>query len=218
MQVDSVRVTFMRKRQPKDYENAMVEIGLDATLDDGEDHVEAMRTLLDDASSQVYERLGMKQGTGTDTTNAGGAAKTGQANKSGSGGSGSAKTSAQVGDTPPETPAESGSGSGQAAPASDLPDDMPPAASGSGSGQAAPASDLPDDTGPSSGSSDGGDVQPSMTPGEVQSEITKLVNEKRVTVKAIKSVLAQFGVERVNEVSKDQLPSLLAQIRGQASA
>jgi len=57
-----------------------------------------------------------------------------------------------------------------------------------------------------------------MTPGEVQSEITKLVNEKRVTVKAIKSVLAQFGVERVNEVSKDQLPSLLAQIRGQASA
>lgn len=249
MQVDEIRVTFMRKRQPRDYENAMAEITLQASLDDGEDHVSAMQTLLDDASGRVYERLGLSKRAGSDTKESGGKAATG---KSGPRNRKSTSTAGPVGETPdtgsggnadvpdtggdatadsgtPDIPDTNGDGSPVTGPdaeamedqAANVPDDTPeaPDIPDTGSGGNADGPDIPDtgdgDTEPDKDSGGGQNVV--MEPGEVQGEITKLVNNKKITVKQIKAILAEYSVSRINEVPKDKLQEFLDKTRAQAS-
>jgi hypothetical protein len=58
MQVNNVRVSFQRKKQPASYEEAAPAVEFAATLDDGEDHVAAAVGLLTEAQTIVYAGLG----------------------------------------------------------------------------------------------------------------------------------------------------------------
>lgn len=61
MFVHTIEVTFMRKRKPADYEGVDASVSLGATLSEGEDHLACTQSLMDDAASVVYTRLGMKE-------------------------------------------------------------------------------------------------------------------------------------------------------------
>lgn len=58
MQVTTVKVSFLREKQPAQYEKSQPAVEFAATLDDGEDYREAARSLMVDATSVVYAGLG----------------------------------------------------------------------------------------------------------------------------------------------------------------
>ena len=58
MQVTNIRVSFMREKQPAQYEKAQPSVELAAVLEDGEDHVVAARSLMMDAARVVYAGIG----------------------------------------------------------------------------------------------------------------------------------------------------------------
>jgi hypothetical protein len=58
MQVTNVRVSFLREKQPVQYEKAAPAVELVANLDDGEDHRKAARSLMMDAATIVYAGIG----------------------------------------------------------------------------------------------------------------------------------------------------------------
>ncbi len=58
MQVTNVRVSFLREKQPAQYEKAAPAVEFVAVLDAGEDHAAAARKLMIDATSVVYAGIG----------------------------------------------------------------------------------------------------------------------------------------------------------------
>jgi hypothetical protein len=58
MQVTNVRVSFLREKQPAQYEKAAPAVEFSAVLADGEDHGAAARALMISASTVVYNALG----------------------------------------------------------------------------------------------------------------------------------------------------------------
>lgn len=58
MQVTNIRVSFMREKQPVQYEKAQPMVELTGTLEDGENHLTAARDLMLDAASIVYAGIG----------------------------------------------------------------------------------------------------------------------------------------------------------------
>lgn len=58
MQVTNVRVSFLREKQPAQYEKAAPAVEFNAVLDDGEDHVVAALKLMTDATAVVYAGIG----------------------------------------------------------------------------------------------------------------------------------------------------------------
>lgn len=58
MQVTNIRVSFLREKQPVQYEKSQPAVEFTATLDDGEDHAIIARQLMVDATSVVYAGLG----------------------------------------------------------------------------------------------------------------------------------------------------------------
>lgn len=58
MQVTNVRVSFLREKQPAQYEKAVPAVEFVANLDDGEDYVAVARALMTDATKLVYNGLG----------------------------------------------------------------------------------------------------------------------------------------------------------------
>lgn len=60
MQVTSIRVSFLREKQPAQFEKAQPAVEFAAVLDEGEDHVSAARTLMTDATAIVYAGIGYK--------------------------------------------------------------------------------------------------------------------------------------------------------------
>ncbi len=58
MQVTNVRVSFLREKQPAQYEKAAPAVEFVATLDQGDDHRLIARSLMIDATSVVYAGLG----------------------------------------------------------------------------------------------------------------------------------------------------------------
>ena len=58
MQVTNVRVSFLREKQPAQYEKAAPAVEFGATLDDGDDHRVAALSLMMDAASVVYAGIG----------------------------------------------------------------------------------------------------------------------------------------------------------------
>jgi len=58
MRVTNVRVSFLREKQPAQYEKAMPEVEFAAVLDGGEDHVDVAAQLMFDATSVVYAGIG----------------------------------------------------------------------------------------------------------------------------------------------------------------
>lgn len=58
MQVTNIRVSFLREKQPVQYEKAVPAVEFTATLDDGEDHAIVARQLMTDATAVVYAGIG----------------------------------------------------------------------------------------------------------------------------------------------------------------
>lgn len=58
MQVTNVRVSFLREKQPAQYEKAAPAVEFSAVLEDGENHGTAARALMISASEVVYNALG----------------------------------------------------------------------------------------------------------------------------------------------------------------
>ncbi len=58
MQVTNVRVSFLREKQPAQYEKAAPAVEFVATLDQGDDHVSTARALMTDAATIVYAGIG----------------------------------------------------------------------------------------------------------------------------------------------------------------
>ncbi len=58
MQVTNVRVSFLREKQPAQYEKAAPAVEFVATLDQGDDHVATARALMTDAATIVYAGIG----------------------------------------------------------------------------------------------------------------------------------------------------------------
>ncbi len=58
MQVTNVRVSFLREKQPAQYEKAQPMVEFAATLDQGDDHRLVARSLMIDATSVVYAGIG----------------------------------------------------------------------------------------------------------------------------------------------------------------
>jgi len=58
MQVTNVRVSFLREKQPAQYEKAAPAVEFVATLDQGDDHVATARALMIDATTIVYAGIG----------------------------------------------------------------------------------------------------------------------------------------------------------------
>ena len=58
MQVTNVRVSFLREKQPAQYEKSAPAVEFSAVLADGEDHGAAARALMISASTVVYNALG----------------------------------------------------------------------------------------------------------------------------------------------------------------
>lgn len=58
MQVTNIKVSFMREKQPVQYEKAQPAVELTATLEDGENHLTATRNLMLDAAAVVYAGIG----------------------------------------------------------------------------------------------------------------------------------------------------------------
>ena len=58
MQVTNVRVSFLREKQPAQYEKAAPAVEFSAVLDAGEDHAAVARSLMIDATAIVYAGIG----------------------------------------------------------------------------------------------------------------------------------------------------------------
>jgi hypothetical protein len=58
MQVTNVRVSFLREKQPAQYEKAAPAVEFSAVLEDGEDHRAATRALMISAAEVVYNAIG----------------------------------------------------------------------------------------------------------------------------------------------------------------
>jgi len=58
MQVTNVRVSFLRERQPAQYEKATPAVEFTATLEDGEDYAGRARQLMTEATTLAYNALG----------------------------------------------------------------------------------------------------------------------------------------------------------------
>lgn len=58
MQVTNVRVSFLREKQPVQFEKSRPEVEFNAALDDGEDHVAVARQLMTEAATIVYAGIG----------------------------------------------------------------------------------------------------------------------------------------------------------------
>lgn len=58
MQVTNIRVSFLREKQPVQYEKAVPAVEFTATLDDGEDHAIIARQMMTDATAVVYAGIG----------------------------------------------------------------------------------------------------------------------------------------------------------------
>lgn len=58
MQVTNLRVSFLREKQPVQYEKAQPAVEFIAVLEDGEDHVAAARRLMMEAATVVYAGIG----------------------------------------------------------------------------------------------------------------------------------------------------------------
>lgn len=58
MRVTNVRVSFLREKQPAQFEKSRPEVEFAATLEDGDDHVSAARQLMTEAATIVYAGIG----------------------------------------------------------------------------------------------------------------------------------------------------------------
>lgn len=182
MQVYEVEVTFMRKRQPKEYENAQSQVTLKASLEDGEDYENAMSELMSSAASHVYSQLGLNVAQGTQSATA---------TKTDSGAASKSKPGPKKGTTKKQEAAEDvPDNGGEEAPANDVPDETP---------AEAPKKTAPKKQAESSG---GGD---SVSHGDVQGLISKMVKEKVCSVQDCKGILKEYGVDRTQDLPADKL-------------
>jgi len=60
MQVTNVRVSFLREKQPVQFEKSRPEVEFSAVLDEGDNHVSTARQLMLDAAAIVYNGLGIE--------------------------------------------------------------------------------------------------------------------------------------------------------------
>jgi len=205
MQVYEVEVTFMRKRQPKEYENAQAQVTLKASLEDGENYETAMSELMASAASHVYSQLGLNVAQGTQSATAKTSdGQTGSKGKSSS----KAKAAPKKAETQPSDDLPD-DGGGETAPAEqpaakqEAPanNDVPAEAPKEQPKQEKAADDVPAEAPKKEApaSSDG------PTHGEVQSLISKMVKEKIASVQDCKGILKEYGVDRTQDLPADKL-------------
>jgi hypothetical protein len=204
MQVYEIEVTFMRKRQPKEYENAQAQVTLKASLEDGESCDAAIGELMASASNHVYSQLGLNvaQGTQSATTKTtdGQSSSKGKSSSASKGKSSSKKTEPAPSDDLPDDGGETAPAASTSA-NDDVPGDEPPAeAPKEQPKQEKPADDVPAEAPKKQAESSSG-----PTHGEVQSLISKMVKDKVCSVQDCKGILKEYGVDRTQDLPADKL-------------
>lgn len=197
MNVHTVRVSFLREKQPKDFEKSTPSIEFSAEVQDGEDHAAAGRQLMRDAVGIAYNALGLevpapvakKLGTVAVAEPAARAKKA------------EPKPKAQAQTEPvPQTESKRQ--------ISETPED-----------RRAPDDDLPADTGvPEEPEPEAEAPAGLTTAAELQVAMTDLVTKRKITVAVIKDILGSFGVGRTSDLPADKIPEVWNAIQAAVGA
>lgn len=241
MKVHTLKVTYTREKQPKDYEKAAPAIELSAAIDDGEDHLSAAHLLMQDATQVVYAALGMDipeqvlaklqagqtpEGVEVEASIPAGAVAT-------AGGTvvqlppGKRKPGRPPKNKTPETaaaaPTQTNAVASDAPPISDFPrKDVPDVpdetqvTTKTTASQAAPAAataDVPSEAAVQAATPATPAVTTAgMTAADLQSYITKMVQTKKITVQSVKDILAKNNAARTSEIPVEKLADVKKQI------
>ena len=201
-QVHSVRVSFTREKQPKDYEKSVPSVEFSASVEDGTDHNLVARRLMTDACTTVYNTLGIDVPTAVaDKLGISGpdevAPTKGHTEEEAS----STKTEATTKRkrrTKAEMEADAAEEKAESAPeVPDEDDDIPGV-----DAKPAPEDDIP-----------GNDTKSdTMSAEDLQAFITDVVASKKLSPKAVKEVLASFGASRTSEIKAGDRATVKQQI------
>jgi hypothetical protein len=209
-QVHSVRVSFTREKQPKDYEKSVPSVEFSASVEDGTDHNLVARQLMADACTTVYNTLGIDVptavadklgGTATvnvelsTTTTAEGFEKSQEQVKGRTEEEATTKrkrrTKAEMEADAAKEKAESTSG------VPDTDDDIPGVDTTPDVPDTEDTAEVPDTDDDIPGNDAKSDT---MSAEDLQAFITDVVASKKLSPKAVKEVLASFGASRTSEV------------------
>ena len=204
MNVHTVRVSFLREKQPKDFEKSTPAIEFSAEVQDGEDHAAVGRQLMRDAVGIAYNALGLevpapvakKLGTAAAAEPAARAKKAEPKSKAQAQTAPQTESTRQISETPED----------RRAPDDELPSDDLPADTG-----------IPEEPEPK--------AEPKAkapagltTAAELQVAMTVLVTERKITVAAIKEILLSFGAGRTSDLPADKIPEVWNAIQATVGA
>lgn len=214
MDINVISMRFMRRIQVAQYEPAEVEFELHATLEDGEDHIEAGKQLAQDAREMIKDAFTglvnrakeeteapqpvVNNNTSVETTAPPAAATRKRGRPAGSKNKPKENTSEIPGeDSPPLADADLSA----EADGSEIPSEAPSESNG-----AAPVSEIPGDDGPTM---DGPPVEEQFAVFDL-AKLTAYVNdivtvEKKLTGIQIKEVYRSFGVTRTVDIKKEDV-------------
>jgi len=226
MHVTNVRVSFLREKQPAQYEKAAPAVEFTAVLDEGDDHRLAARSLMIDATAVVYAGLGYAVPERVAAALLDGETPDKLA------------VTVETKDTPPQAPLTAekatagdngadvpGDEAAEAKPAK-KPRGRPkgskntrPKAGSKAAAETKPAptkaADVPDDdipgdaprVGPDDNPKDHGVEAPAkeFTAKDLHTMIIDLINEKKLSVPSAKQLLAHFKVARAQDLTTDQV-------------
>jgi hypothetical protein len=233
MTVHSVKVSFQRKKQPVDYEEATPAIEFSGSIEDGQDHNEVARGLMVDAMTIAYNALGLDippKASAKFGLTAGETVAVTPVPKAKTASPAPAETAADV----PEASAELTRGQKAAATraankkrkeesaAADVPGDAP---------SAAPADDIPEDPKPAAKASNGAadnipDTAPvpeaadavegdgGLSAADLGSWVATQVADKKLDVGQVKEQLVLYGVARLGEVDPGDRANFKADVEG----
>jgi hypothetical protein len=216
MQVHTVRVSYTREKQPKDYEKAAPAIEFSAAIEEGEDHFKAGRQLMIDACSVVYNALGMTvpelvlQHLAQGEIPVGGSVTVETPKAAAAPKKEEPKTVDNTGDYVSDVPGgEDGAKEEEKAaepkrrgrppkkaPVSDVPEDVP----GDEEKPAANVADVPEDV-PAETPSES--EEPVYTIEDLRHHLTALITGKALSVADVKETIAAYGASRTDDLSPE---------------
>jgi hypothetical protein len=228
VEVHTVRLSYRRSKQPKEYESAEPTIELTASIQPGDNHLHVMASLMSDAQSVVYGALGVavpsaikKKLADLSDPDATVEVVEEPAKKTTKAGTKKAaimakKEAAPVDDVPEETgksitdnPEDRKGPDDDDIPGDDIPDesssdDIPDESS---------SDDIPDE----SSSDDIPDEEEAFTTVELHHMIRELVGGQKIAAGEVKTLLAEHGAARVGDLSPEGVIAVRAALDDKVS-
>jgi hypothetical protein len=217
MTVHSVKVSFQRKKQPIDYEEATPAIEFSASIEEGQDHNQVARGLMADAMTTVYNALGLdipskasakfglaptpaQKPLTAEKAEVGAPAETAadvpeESKELTRGQKAAATRAANKAKKEAEAAADIPGDETYAAPADDIPEDTKPAAKASNG-----AADNIPDAAPVPEASDAVEGDGGLSAADLGSWVATQVADKKLGVDQVKEQLVLYGVARLGEV------------------